>query len=47
MKQLVYGIERVELAAATIRRTPGVFLRIRANMLRCAKPCITSQRQHF
>ena len=48
MKQLVYGNrqcpeaiekfqQRVKVTAATVRGTPGVFLRIRAIMLRRAK----------
>ena len=37
----------VEVAAATVRGTPGVFLRIRANILRLAEACFTSQGQHF
>ena len=58
MKHLVYGNQhrpetieerqqRVEVAAATIRETPEVFLCIRANMLRRAEACIASQEQHF
>ena len=58
MKQLVYGNQRypetieelqqrVEVAAATVRGTPGVFLGIRASMLRRAEAYIASQGQHF
>ena len=53
MKELVYGnqqcpetIEELQ-KAATVRGTPGVFLRIRANMLRRVEVCIASQGQHF
>ena len=56
MKQLVYENQqcpetieelpqRVEVAAATARVTTGVFIRIRANMLRRVEACITSQGQ--
>ena len=34
-------------SAATVRGTPEVFLRIRANMLRRPEACIVSQGQHF
>mgnify|MGYP005984213543 CR=1 FL=1 len=57
MKQLVYGNQqgpetieelqqRVEVAAATISGTLGVFLRIHANMLRRAEVCV-NQGQYF
>ena len=35
------------MATATVRGTPEVILRIRANMLRRTDACIASQRQHF
>mgnify|MGYP005986601875 CR=1 FL=1 len=57
MKKLVYGnrqcpetieeLQQVKMAAATVRGTPGVFLRIGVNMLRRAKACIASRGQHF
>ena len=37
----------MEVTTATVRRTPGVFLRIRANVLQRAKACIASHGQHF
>ena len=59
MKQLIYRNQqcpetveelqqRVEVAAATVRGTSGVFfLSIRANMFRRADVYIASQRQYF
>ena len=37
----------MEVAAATVRGIPGVFLLIHANMLRRAEDFIASQGQHF
>ena len=37
----------MEVAAATVRGTPGVFLHIPANMLQHTEACIASQGQHF
>ena len=58
MKQLVYGNQqcpetieelqqRVQAAAATVRGTSGVFLRICVNTLQRAEACIASQGQQF
>ena len=58
MKQLVYGNQqcsqtveelqpRVEVVAARVRGIPGVFLDIRANMLRRAGAYIANQGHHF
>ena len=36
----------MEVPAAAVRGTPGVFLRIRVNMLRRTQACIGSQAYH-
>ena len=37
----------MEVTAATVRGTPGDFLRVLANMLRRAEACIANRGQHF